>query len=361
MVYYKIVISPETIKGDLFNVDYNNSLVGYYSAMTRVLSGGTKGSSLLKNLTIPILLTETVNDYGYYDPFDGEITQKDTVTNFFTSGTTLTPYTINLYNTSEQYQKFIEFSKYYIDWGDSSPIQTVNQFAPNFISHTYPTASSAYTITLEQVNNWGKVRVSKEIVLPYRNVSNRNPLGNRLFTPPTGNWSATPTNYNFIFTGDSKNNIDSQVSSNYVNTPFIISGYSFSRLAELEQYGSTEYVVNKPVYKNRDLYGTVTNIDVSQGFTAYTIQGIDYYDYSDGTTLFFMSSSGFTPNNIVAQPITKQDVLINVIDQPQIQTNVYIERGKNSAYERVQRIGEVDNLGDMINYGYGFFNVEKRV
>jgi hypothetical protein len=23
-------------------------------------------------------------------------------------------------------------------------------------------------------------------------------------------------------------------------------------------------------------------------------------------------------------------------------------------------LGEVDNLGDMINYGYGFFNVEKK-
>ena len=53
----------------------------------------------------------------------------------------------------------------------------------------------------------------------------------------------------------------------------------------------------------------------------------------------------------------KDEVLLKVIDQPQIQTNVFVERGKNSAYERVQRLGEVDNLGDLINYGYGFFNV----
>jgi hypothetical protein len=58
--------------------------------------------------------------------------------------------------------------------------------------------------------------------------------------------------------------------------------------------------------------------------------------------------------------MTKQEVLMGVIDQPQIQTNVYIERGKNSAYERVQRLGEVDNLGDMENYGYGFFNVVRK-
>jgi hypothetical protein len=103
----------------------------------------------------------------------------------------------------------------------------------------------------------------------------------------------------------------------------------------------------------------VTNIAPS--FTAYTIQNIDYYDYDDGTTIFFAESSGFTVDNITAEPIVKEEVLLRVIDQPQIQSDVYIQRGKNSAYERIQRLGEVDNLGSLINYGYGFFNVEKKV
>jgi hypothetical protein len=51
---------------------------------------------------------------------------------------------------------------------------------------------------------------------------------------------------------------------------------------------------------------------------------------------------------------------MKIIDQGQIQTNVFVERGKNSAFERVQRLGEVDNLGDLENYGYGFFNVEEK-
>ena len=63
---------------------------------------------------------------------------------------------------------------------------------------------------------------------------------------------------------------------------------------------------------------------------------------------------------MTAVPITKDEVLLKVVDQAQIQTNVFVERGKNSAYERIQRLGEVDNLGDMINYGYGFFNVINR-
>jgi len=113
--------------------------------------------------------------------------------------------------------------------------------------------------------------------------------------------------------------------------------------------------INLPIINNGVLWGSIT--DANQSFTAYTIQGVTYVDYSDGLTIFYQESSGLTKDNITAVPITKNETLLKVIDQPQIQTNVFVERGKNSAYERVQRLGEVDNLGDMINYGYGFFNV----
>jgi hypothetical protein len=92
-------------------------------------------------------------------------------------------------------------------------------------------------------------------------------------------------------------------------------------------------------------------------YTAYTIQDIDYYDYSDGTTIYFTQSSGLTADWMVQEPIVKDELLLGIISQPEVQSNVFIERGKNSALERVQRIGEVDNLGDLIKYGYRFFNV----
>jgi hypothetical protein len=70
-------------------------------------------------------------------------------------------------------------------------------------------------------------------------------------------------------------------------------------------------------------------------------------------------SSGMTPDMMVCSAITKNEVLLNVIDEPEVQTNVYVERGKNSALERIQRLGEVDNVGDLEKYGYKFFNVIK--
>jgi len=65
-----------------------------------------------------------------------------------------------------------------------------------------------------------------------------------------------------------------------------------------------------------------------------------------------------TPDMMVCSAITKNEVLLNVIDEAEIQTNVFIERGKNSALERIQRLGEVDNVGDLEKYGYKFFNVK---
>ena len=62
---------------------------------------------------------------------------------------------------------------------------------------------------------------------------------------------------------------------------------------------------------------------------------------------------------MICSAITKNEVLLNVIDEAEVQTNVFIERGKLSALERVERLGEINNIGDLEKYGYGFFNIIK--
>jgi hypothetical protein len=211
---------------------------------------------------------------------------------------------------------------------------------------------------MEQTNPWGITKVSKTIKTPFTNPTIYNPKGEAFFAPSSGNWIGTPVSYDYIFSGDAVNVVSAQTSNNYVTIPFTVSGLTKSRVNELAQYGSPKFQVGVPVISNGQIWGAISNINPT--FTAYTITGVDYYDYSDGTTIFFQQSSGLTENNLQASPITKDEVLLKVIDQAQVQTTVFVERGKNSAYERVMRMGEVDNLGDMINYGYGFFNVENK-
>jgi hypothetical protein len=84
---------------------------------------------------------------------------------------------------------------------------------------------------------------------------------------------------------------------------------------------------------------------------------MDFYDYPDKRTIFFIS--GVTPIDVVCSAITKEDYLLNVVDEPEVQSAVFVERGKNSALERIMRLGELDNIWDLTKYGYGFFNVIK--
>ena len=352
---YKITVSPDNVKRDLSIVSYDGTPVGVYSAMTAVVSSGPYGASLLTNLTVPILLRQTAVDAGYYTQFDGAVLQKDVVANFIFSSTTGSPYTYHVYNTSNEFQKFLELSKYTIDWGDDSSKQIITGYTPNSIVHTYPVASKQYTITMEQVNPWGVTRVSKTITTPYANVIDYNPQGEAFFAPSYGNWVGTPVSYDYIFSGDAVNEVVPQESINYVTIPFTVSGLTNSRITELAMYGSPKYQVGVPVISNGQIWGAIS--DINPVYTAYTINGTDYYDYNNGVSIYFQQSSGLTQYNLTAVPITKDEVLLKVMDQPQVQTSVFVERGKNSAYERVQRLGEVDNLGDLINYGYGFFNV----
>ena len=384
---YYFKISPENIYGDLRLVQYTGGTdvydttdpccpiltgetsvtgldnIGVYTGMTYVLSGGTNGDSLLTGLTISLLFTETAVDMGYYSVFDGAVLQKDVINNFLFSGTTGSPYTYSFYNTSDtEFIKFLSLVTYVVDWGDGSPKVTLTNTSP--ISHNYPTSNSEYHITMTATSPWGISKITKTITTPFDNVTISNPNGTATFTPAGGNWTGTSFNYDYIFSGDSNTDINDFFSYNYTTIPFLITGYTESTINDLAQYGPKgnlyggKFKLGVQVTGTTGSVGTVWGPDPNGLYTAYTINQIDYFDYED-FTLFMVYSSGFTQNDLIMTGLTKNEALINVIDQPEVQTNVFIERGKNSALEYIERIGEVDNVGDLEKYGYGFFNVKK--
>jgi hypothetical protein len=386
---YNIRISPENISNDLFIVPYfggfspqisgdpccvttfstTQKYEGFtyvYSSMTNVLSGGTNGTSLLTGLTLPILFTQSAVDFGYYSVFDGMILQQDVMTNFVFTGSTIFPnnFTVILYNTSEiELKKYLSFSNYQIGWGDGTT-STVGPYTSTPYTHTYSSAGE-YTITMSGMSPWGYNTIKKTITIPFSSVTINNPNGTAYFTPLGGSWSGSALNYNFIYSGDSDCETTIDGFNTFLgNSDLIISGYSKSGLNDLEVYGSIndpnfylgKYKIGLQVTGSSNVVGTFWGSNPN-GYTAYTINGVDYYDYPDGTTLFIVS--GVSEVDYTCSAITKNEALLNVIDEPAIQTNVFVERGKNSGIETMIRLGEVDNLGDLDNYGYGFFKVTK--
>lgn len=386
--YYKFVISPENIKGDLITVPFTGETdistyidpccpitaqtistltgtTGYYLPMREVLSGGTDGNSILTGLSVNLLLIQNTVDIGYYSAFDGAILQKDVITNFLFSADTVTDplgYTFYFYNTSDlEFAKYLSFVSYVVDWGDGTPQQPISSPLP--LIHQYPFGNSVYTIKLTSYSPWGISYVEKDIVVPFTGTTIPNPNGTAFFIPAGGSWANTPISYDYIFTGDSNTNINDFYSYNYTNIPFIITGYTNSSISELVQYGpvanliSGKYIYG-PVTGSTGIVGQYFGPPPSGIYTAYTINDIMYYDYED-FTIYIVSSSGFTSNDLIMTGITKNEALLNVIDEPQVLSSVNVERGVYSPLESVMRLGEVDSVGDIESYGYKFFNVEK--
>ena len=98
--YLRIKISPEVIKNDYSTTEVSGVTYSIISGMSQVLSGGTNGDSLLTDLSIPVILNQSVHDFGYYDGFDGDLLQKDVVTNFVFSQE-VDSYSLTLFNTSQ--------------------------------------------------------------------------------------------------------------------------------------------------------------------------------------------------------------------------------------------------------------------
>jgi hypothetical protein len=329
--------------------------------MSQVVTGNTNGTSLMTGLTIPILLTETTMDVGYYSVFDGAISQQDVFTNFIFSGSNINQYEVFLTNTSLRNKyNFLNFSNYVLDWGDGT-IQTVSGVSPFQYSHVYPATPKEYTISLSGISPWNVNLVQKTIILPYSAATIPNPQGTAYFIPLNGSWSGTPIMYDYLFSGDSICDVEAQSSENYTTVPFIISGYTNSSLNDLSQYGNKSGLL-KGKYKPGMLVtggsGTIgTVIGETSDYISYEISGITYFDYIDGPTVFITQSSGITPDSIVCSALTKNEVLLNVISETEVQSDVFIERGKLSPLESMMRIGEVDNVGDLVKYGYKFFTL----
>jgi len=355
---YSIKISPEVVLDDIFTVNYSGGTATVYSSMTMVLSGGTGGTSLLTGLTIPILLTQEIDDIGYYSQFDGNITQKETVANFIYSATSASPYTYIVTNTSDStYKKYLDQSTFTIDWGDFNPTQTFNTFSPNFLTHNYAPLPASYVISISGISPWGITIVQKTIDVPFTGMTIPNPNGTAYFIPGENNWSGIPTSYDFIFSGDAVNQISAQTSNNYTSIPFAVTGITKSRVNDLAQYGVNKFLPGLVVTGTSGIVGVYYGLD-QNGIVTYTIDNVVFYDYPNGTTIYNILSSGITSDMITQVPIVKDEALIGVVMEPEVQSNIFIERGKNTALERIERLGEIDNMGDLEKYGYSFFNVK---
>ncbi len=58
--------------------------------------------------------------------------------------------------------------------------------------------------------------------------------------------------------------------------------------------------------------------------------------------------------------LTKRELLMNVVQKPETRSDVFIERGKISVFEKPQRFGQINTIGELLLHGYGFYKVKNQ-
>jgi hypothetical protein len=303
---------------------------------------GKNRSAAYPDYEIPITLDAKADELGIMVGFDGEVDQVEQLCNFTykASGNTITVYNTTNTNTLKR----VVDATFQINWGDST---TSSISILGNVTKTYSTPGNK-TISITMNSPWTVQTLSRTVNLPLA-IGNPTSLGTLSFTFPY-------TDYGVALSGSTK-------------TPtaltFVAAGKS--RIIEKKLYGGNTY----SGVTSTSLPGTTLTC------SKYTVDGLDYYDCSDGVTYItgkvpnhiINGTTGFTSYNsntdfaveyVTNKMLTRNEHFLGFISEPQVYSDIFVERGKMGVSEFNLRLGEIDNIGELDIYGNGFFVVKKQ-
>lgn len=286
---------------------------------------------------LPVYLECDAYEMGGMVGFDGEIEQVDQVVNFHYSHTGGN--SIRLYNTvNNEALKILKNQTFTINWGDGTT-QTIGTgigTSLSYLQHNFSVAGT-YEVSIELSNSWAQRKTTKKITVP-QNTTVSNSTGT--FGPFTIPYTNITTSQDYI------NDLD--VTDNDADAVVYFAAVGRSRISELKRYGENTY------------QGTSTGSDAGGSYITYTIDNLNYKDYSDGITMISGSTTNFYREEVFNEMLTRNEHFIGFIDEPTIYSDVFVERGKQGVLEMNLRLGEIDNVGELDIYGNGFFQVKKQ-
>jgi hypothetical protein len=82
-------------------------------------------------------------------------------------------------------------------------------------------------------------------------------------------------------------------------------------------------------------------------------------DYNTKLTEIYYKGQGFNNTNTTLSAITKEEYLFGITTKPTVFSDVFIERGRNTVLQSHMQLSEIVNMDDLINYGNGFYKIQK--
>ena len=77
-------------------------------------------------------------------------------------------------------------------------------------------------------------------------------------------------------------------------------------------------------------------------------------------TEFYYIGEGWNMTNTSLSAITKEEYLFGIISPPEVQSDVFIDRGQTSVMDMHLRLSEIKNLSELARYGNGFYKLNKQ-
>jgi hypothetical protein len=165
-----------------------------------------------------------------------------------------------------------------------------------------------------------------------------------------------------------------EVVRSYNNDNPYIEGFDVNR--ETYRNYKNEVIVNAVdrvinINGNEVRYVVDANRDSNIG-TINQENGFVYNDNPDGgvavpaelengetTTKVQYKSEGWNETNSSIGPQVQQEHLLGIINKPEVESDIFIDRTTFSVIDKHLRLSEVNNLEELVNYGNGFYNINR--
>jgi len=172
------------------------------------------------------------------------------------------------------------------------------------------------------------------------------------------------------------------IKSDFYRIGGIVTGNTESRIEDVKTYKNDEqyiqnFDVESEIYTNFsggtvDGVSRVTSVNEPMGYVFYAdktdpnigqetqMDGLFFNDFSGtGVTNIAYRSQGWNETNVSLSAITKEEYLFGIISKPEVKSDVFIDRGVVTVFERHLKLSEVRNLEELQRYGKNYFNVTK--
>lgn len=89
------------------------------------------------------------------------------------------------------------------------------------------------------------------------------------------------------------------------------------------------------------------------------ITGTIFQPYNIPLTELYYKGQGFNETNTVYSATTKEEYLFGITTPPEVQNDVLIDRGLTTIIQSHIQLSEITNMGDLVNYGNGYYKIQK--